>query len=240
MDQKYVKTSTKQRVIIFTVGILMLLATVATYVLIIVNNKKSEQTATSSMSAEDQAKLNELQSQWNAKNDEINARATELSKQYFDTFKSYKSRVKGYNATTANSNGLKTEDLKNGSGKTLTDGDKDYLAYYIGFCADESVFDSSFDSYDDPKSLKAPLSAKVGLIEGWNAGVVGMKIGGVREITIPGELAYGDSQEICGGTNSPLKFVVMAVEDSKTDTLVTEQDAIYEQIIELYYSSMGQ
>ncbi len=234
MDQKYVKTSTKQRVIIFVVGFLMLAATIATYILIILSNKNG-----GTVSTVDNEKLNSLQDQWNAKDAEIDARAVELSAQYLDTFKSYKSRVRGYNATAANSNGLKTEDLKAGTGKVLTDGDKDYLAYYIGFCADESIFDSSFDSYDNPTALKAPLSAKVGLIEGWNAGVVGMKIGGVREITIPGELAYGDSQEICGGTNSPLKFVVMAIEDETTDKLITEQDAIYEQILEYYYSTMS-
>ena len=242
MDQKYVRTSTKQRVIIFTVAFLMLAATVATYVLVILNNsKKSTGSTESNLSAADEAKMNELQDKWNAKNDEISARATELSAQYYDTFKAYRSRVRSYNATSANANGLKTEDLKVGNGKVLTDGDTDYLAYYIGFCADESVFDSSFNSsYENATSLKAPLSAKIGLIEGWNAGVVGMKIGGVREITIPGELAYGDSQEICGGTNSPLKFVVMAIEDKKTSQLSAEQDEIYSEMISIYYSSTGE
>lgn len=234
MDQKYVKTSTKQRVTIIVVAFLLLAATIATYVLVILNNKNGVSTT----SSVDSAQLDALQDQWGAKNDEISQRAAVLSGQYLDTFKSYKSRVKAYNATSANSNGLKTEDLKTGTGKTLTDGDTDYLAYYIGWCADESVFDSSFDSYDSPTALNAPLSASVGLIEGWNAGVVGMKIGGVREITIPGELAYGDSQEICGGTNSPLKFIVMPVEDSTISTLISEQDEIYMQILELYYASM--
>ncbi len=53
------------------------------------------------------------------------------------------------------------------------------------------------------------------MIEGWTQGVKGMRIGGVREITIPGKLAYGDSMEICGGKNKPLKFIVMAVENTK-------------------------
>ena len=41
-----------------------------------------------------------------------------------------------------------------------------------------------------------------------------MNLGGIREITIPGELAYQDTTEICGGTYKPLKFIVMAVENS--------------------------
>ena len=35
---------------------------------------------------------------------------------------------------------------------------------------------------------------------------------GIREITIPGELAYKDEREICGGEYKPLKFIVMVKE----------------------------
>ena len=38
-------------------------------------------------------------------------------------------------------------------------------------------------------------------------------IDGIREITISSELAYGDSTEICGGYNKPLKFIVMPKEN---------------------------
>ena len=71
----------------------------------------------------------------------------------------------------------------------------------------------------------------------WNTGVVGMKIGGVREIQIPGELAYGSSREICGTTNSPLKFVVMAIEDTKLNELNNELDNIYAELMSKYYDS---
>ena len=75
------------------------------------------------------------------------------------------------------------------------------------------------------------------MIEGWNDGVVGMKIGGIREITIPGELAYGDSREICGATNSPLKFIILPVTDEKLTQLEAELEDIYAQLINAYYSS---
>ena len=65
-----------------------------------------------------------------------------------------------------------------------------------------------------------------------------MKIGGVREITIPGSLAYGDSTEICGGTNSPLKFIVMAIEKSQAlAELETKLNQITSAMINLQSSS---
>ncbi|MBR0480355.1 FKBP-type peptidyl-prolyl cis-trans isomerase [Candidatus Saccharibacteria bacterium] len=239
MEQSYVKTSMKQRIIIFAIAFLLLAATIASYVLIVLNDKNgSTASTTTTRTAEEQAQLDAYTTEYEAKGAEVTARGEELSRDYFDEFKSYRSRVRSYNAATANSNGLKTEDLKQGTGKVLTDGDTDYFAYYIGYCADETVFDSSFDNYENPTSLKAPLYAAVGLIEGWNAGVVGMKLGGVRELTIPGELAYGETQEICGGTNSPLKFVVMAVDDAELLKLNKELDETYNKLLDYYYSTM--
>ncbi|MBR3323408.1 FKBP-type peptidyl-prolyl cis-trans isomerase [Candidatus Saccharibacteria bacterium] len=102
--------------------------------------------------------------------------------------------------------------MKVGDGTEVTSEWQDYFAYYIGYCADESVFDSSFDSYENPTTLKAPISGNQSLIAGWSQGVLGMKVGGVRQITMPGELAYGETREICGGTNKPLRFIIMAIE----------------------------
>ena len=50
------------------------------------------------------------------------------------------------------------------------------------------------------------------MIEGWKKGLVGMKIGGVRELSIPSDLAYGKNgsgEKIPADT--PLKFIVMAI-----------------------------
>ena len=64
-----------------------------------------------------------------------------------------------------------------------------------------------------------------------------MKIGGVREIDIPGELAYGDTREICGGTNSPLKFIIYPVEvNEEYKKTIEEFDILYRQYSVLYYS----
>lgn len=232
MPEKELKTSLRQRILIIVIAIFLLGSTIAAYVATVVIGNL-QKTAGNKV---DNEELTALEEEYSSKQSEINEYGNELSKKYFDTMKGYRSRVKAYNATSINNDGLQTKDLKEGNGRKLVEGDTDYFAYYIGWCADESVFDSSFDDEESPTVLNAPLSASVGLIEGWNQGVVGMKIGGVREIAIPGELAYGETQEICGGTNSPLKFVVMAVDDEKLTKLNDELTDIAAKINAIYYA----
>ncbi|MBR5409021.1 FKBP-type peptidyl-prolyl cis-trans isomerase [Candidatus Saccharibacteria bacterium] len=228
MDQKALKTSWKQRLIIIIIAILLLGSTFATYILIVLSNNNSSSN-----------NLSKLQDDYTAKQVEINNRGAELSNVYFDVFKNFRSNVKAYNAEAVNSTGVQKTDLKEGDGRELTTGDLNYFAYYIGWCPDESVFDSSFDDFSNPTALTAPIYAGQGLIEGWNEGVVGMKIGGVREIAIPGELAYGESREICGTTNSPLKFIVMPITDETLFNLNNELEQIYAQLVNAYYSTSG-
>ena len=113
------------------------------------------------------------------------------------------------------------------------------MSFILTFILDELLillFDSSFDDSKNPTSFSRALDASVGMIEGWNVGVVGMKSGGVREITIPSELAYGDQMEICGGYSKPLKFIVMAVENKDPlKTLVEELDLAYMKLQYAYY-----
>lgn len=231
MQEKELRTSTRQRVVIIIIAILTLVSTILAYLLIVMSGNKS------SDSVENDSEMIALQEEYSAKQSEINEYGAVLASQYFDEFNSYRSQIKAYNATTANTDGLKTVDLKEGTGRELAEGDTDYFAYYIGWCADESIFDSSFNDNEAPTTLNAPLSASVGLIEGWNQGVIGMKIGGIREISIPAELAYGDTQEICGGTNSPLKFLVLPITDEKLTTLGAELEEIYGKMVERYSSA---
>lgn len=232
MDQKLLKTSWKQRAVIIVIALLMVFSFVATYIAIILSNKSSDST-----SSTDNAEFQAIQEEYQAKSDEITEYAGTLSSKYLSTLSGFKSRVKSYNAATANSEGLKTADLKEGDGRELKADDKDYFAYYIGWCADESIFESSFDNYENPTSLSTPVSASGGLIEGWNQGVIGMKLNGVREITIPGELAYGETREICGGKNSPIKFIVLAFTDDKMKKLSDESDEIMSRLYTAYYGS---
>lgn len=81
---------------------------------------------------------------------------------------------------------LKVEDVTVGTGAEATPG-KTVSVHYTGTLEDGKKFDSS-------KDRGQPFSFKLGagqVIKGWDLGVKGMKIGGSRKLTIPGELGYG-------------------------------------------------
>lgn len=224
MNQDALKTSTKQRIIIAIIAIVMLGSIIASYAAIVIagngSSKKTSQTAENEL-------VEKAQREYDAAANEIYG-----NQDYFNEFVAMKSNVVAFNEVSANENGLVAKDLKVGSGRELADGDLNYVAFYIGFCADESIFDSSLNSTTNPTAFKSGLDvASIGsLIEGWNLGVVGMKLGGIREVTIPGELAYGDAMEICGGRNKPLKFIIMAVDQTEKLNLARTK---------LQYAQMG-
>jgi FKBP-type peptidyl-prolyl cis-trans isomerase len=82
---------------------------------------------------------------------------------------------------------LKIEDLKVGTGAEAVAG-KQVTVHYVGTLTDGSKFDSSRDR---GKGFSFSLGAGQ-VIQGWDQGVAGMKIGGVRRLTIPSDLGYGD------------------------------------------------
>ncbi len=203
MDEKELKTSTTQRVIIILIAVLMVGSIIASYAAIVVGGSKNA--SSDETSKIDEKKVEEAQKVLEEKTEELK----KASGKDFEKFISYKSDVvKAYNEASANDNGVQTHDLEKGSGAEVTE--DNYLAYYIGWCADESIFDSSLDDNASPKSFKSVLDPSMGLIEGWTKGVEGMKIGGIREVTIPSNLAYKDSDVACGA-NKPLKFMIMAI-----------------------------
>lgn len=205
MDQDLLKTSTKQRVIIAVIAILMLGSMIASYAAIVMGKKDGGTTSTS-----DDPLIAKYETPYN----EVLREVQSSTKSYFDEFIQHKGEVVAYNETSANNGGLVTRDITEGDGRVLEEGDTDYLAFYVGWCADETIFDSSYNSSTKPTAFSTILDPSKGLIEGWNLGVEGMKLGGIREITVPGELAYGESREICGGTSKPLKFMIMAVDNN--------------------------
>lgn len=81
---------------------------------------------------------------------------------------------------------LQIVDLQEGDGETVNDG-ATVTAHYTGALAkDGTIFESSKDS-GQPATF--PLS---GVIQGWQEGVPGMKVGGIRRLIIPASLAYGE------------------------------------------------
>jgi FKBP-type peptidyl-prolyl cis-trans isomerase len=80
---------------------------------------------------------------------------------------------------------LVREDLKLGDGAEAVAG-KTVEVHYTGWLLDGKQFDSS--------KGRGPFSFALGggqVIKGWDQGVVGMKVGGTRKLTIPPELGYG-------------------------------------------------
>jgi FKBP-type peptidyl-prolyl cis-trans isomerase len=78
-------------------------------------------------------------------------------------------------------------DVKLGAGPPVKLGDA-VTVHYVGTLADGTVFDSS-------KPRGQPFDFGVGrgmVIRGWDVGLIGMRAGGVRRLTIPPEEAYGD------------------------------------------------
>lgn len=230
MEEKELQTSLKQRIAIIAIAIIMLGSIIAGYVAIVANSGNSSSSSSETEISEE--KIAEYEEAY----DEKLAKFQEASAYDYSKFMKYLPELAAYNESTANSGGVKTKDLRIGNGRELGEGDTNYLAYYVGWCADETVFDSSVDNMDNPTSFTKALDASLGMIEGWNAGVVGMKLGGIREITIPSDLAYGDQMEICGGLNKPLKFVVMAVaNEDPLKSAAAELDDAYMRLQYAYY-----
>ncbi len=97
--------------------------------------------------------------------------------------------------------GLNIEDIQVGSGPEVKSGDT-VTINYKGTLTDGTKFDSSYDR-------GTPFTTQIGVgqvIKGWDEGVIGMKVGGRRRLTIPPDLAYGD-QDVPGiPPNSTLIF----------------------------------
>ena len=104
---------------------------------------------------------------------------------------------------------LEIEDMKVGTGIEAANGDR-VTVHYTGWLIDGTKFDSSID-----RGQPFVFSLGAGqVIQGWDRGVRGMQVGGVRKLTIPPELAYGD-RPVGGGlipANSTLVFEVQLLE----------------------------
>jgi peptidylprolyl isomerase len=87
--------------------------------------------------------------------------------------------------TTAS--GLQYQDLTVGTGQEAKDGDT-VTVHYVGTLENGTKFDSSRDRGE-------PYQVTIGagnVIAGWEEGLVGMRVGGLRKLVIPPALAYGD------------------------------------------------
>jgi peptidylprolyl isomerase len=99
---------------------------------------------------------------------------------------------------------LVIKDLIKGHGNTATDGKTITVNYVGALYKNGTTFDSSWSRHT---TFSTPLS-NGSVIAGWVKGIVGMKVGGRRELIIPASLAYGKSGTNGIPPNSPLIFVV--------------------------------
>lgn len=123
--------------------------------------------------------------------------------------------------------GLIVEDFVVGTGATVLV-DSVVVANYHGTLKNGgSTFDSTWDpSFQHPEPADFPLNR---VIPGWTKGLPGMKVGGIRRLTIPAAMAYGPQEKkdqtgkVTIPSNSDLVFVVemidtIGVEDVKVGT----------------------
>jgi FKBP-type peptidyl-prolyl cis-trans isomerase len=99
---------------------------------------------------------------------------------------------------------VQTEDLIVGTGATAAVGNT-VTVHYIGRLQSGAVFDDSF-------ARQQPIAFRIGagqVIPGFEQGIVGMRVGGRRRMTIPPSLAYGSSGQ---GVIPPNATIVFEVE----------------------------
>ena len=99
--------------------------------------------------------------------------------------------------------GLEAKDIKVGTG-VLAQRGRSVTVHYTGWLTDKTKFDSSRDR-------GRPFSFALGagrVIRGWDQGVAGMRVGGLRRLTIPPELGYGGRRVGPIPPNSTLIFEV--------------------------------
>jgi FKBP-type peptidyl-prolyl cis-trans isomerase len=107
-------------------------------------------------------------------------------------------------ATPSGPTSLQIEDLTVGTGATAATGDTVSVGY-IGTFLDGRVFDPG----------PGPISFQIGagrVIPGFEQGIIGMRVGGKRRITVPSALAYGSAgNPPTIPPNTPLRFEVTLV-----------------------------
>jgi len=104
-----------------------------------------------------------------------------------------------------NKQGVEIEILKEGTGAVAKNGDT-VSVHYVGTLENGKKFDSSID-----RGTPFEFSLGAGqVIPGWDIGVEGMKIGEVRKLTIPSELAYGPNG--AGGVIPPNATLIFEVQ----------------------------
>jgi FKBP-type peptidyl-prolyl cis-trans isomerase len=101
---------------------------------------------------------------------------------------------------------LVTKNLITGTGPAVTSPSQTVTIAYVGaLYANGKVFDSSWKDVPSTHTISQPAS---GFVPGFESGLLGMKVGGRRELIIPASLAYGKKKQGSIPANSALIFIV--------------------------------
>jgi FKBP-type peptidyl-prolyl cis-trans isomerase FkpA len=106
--------------------------------------------------------------------------------------------------------GLQYEDTIEGTGAEASAG-QHVVVHYTGWL--QNPDGSAGKKFDSSKDRNDPFSFHLGagqVIQGWDQGVQGMKIGGTRVLTIPANLGYGPRG--AGGVIPPNATLIFEVE----------------------------
>ncbi len=95
---------------------------------------------------------------------------------------------------TTTPSGLQIDDVVPGTGAEAQAG-QSVTVHYTGWLHDAAAPNGRGKKFDSSKDRGDPFEFNLGagmVIQGWDQGVAGMKVGGVRKLTIPSDLGYGD------------------------------------------------
>jgi FKBP-type peptidyl-prolyl cis-trans isomerase len=190
------KTKLSQRVIIWIIAIVMGGGTILTYVVVIV---AQQDPASDPTQIAYQKYLKNLEEQ-QAKVDATSTCQSVARDNPLVNIDTYKAEAFDNNVTE-----LKVETLQDGTGEPAT-ADNCVDVNYKGWNTKGEIFDSG--SY-----AVVPSSGLV--IPGWSVGLVGLKVGGIYKLTIPAEMAYGETGS--GDKippNEPLVFIIEVVSNT--------------------------
>jgi FKBP-type peptidyl-prolyl cis-trans isomerase FkpA len=107
---------------------------------------------------------------------------------------------------------LITTDDAAGSGNEAAAG-RQVTVHYTGWLYDESRPDHKGQKFDSSRDRNEPFDVVLGkreVIDGWDEGIVGMKVGGTRVLTIPPSMAYGPNGVV--GAIPPNATLVFEIE----------------------------
>jgi len=107
---------------------------------------------------------------------------------------------------------LVSVDRKVGDGSEALAG-KRVTVHYTGWLFDTTKPENKGRKFDSSRDRDEPFTFRLGareVIEGWDRGVAGMKVGGQRTLTIPADMGYGSRG--AGGVIPPNATLLFEVE----------------------------